>query len=580
MDGKIYFCYDSMNMHTQTFEQKKPALDEEFVRLLTESHSVSAAKVQTLREHSGQQQEQFERLLLSEGHITQEQCAKLKALAHGWHFVDLTREPISLDLLRLIPRAVSGTQAAVVFRKEGEGVHVALLHPERGSIRRLLQKKFGMSTKFFLATKNALKAVLERYDANFSDRFTDLIAHAEHIQQAEGGVDPVINIVNMILLHALRSNASDIHIEPTQHDALIRERIDGLLHTSAHLPKEVHARTVLRVKVMANLATDEHAVPQDGKLLYKHSDGKNVDVRVSVIPTTRGEKIVLRLLVTSNQTLPLEFLGLQKAERDLLQDEMKRSWGMILVTGPTGSGKTTSLYAVIRQLSSEQVNIATIEDPVEYDLPGANQIQVNEKAGLTFATGLRSIVRQDPNIILVGEIRDHETARIAVNSAMTGHLVLSTLHTNDASTAIPRLIDMGIEPFLISSTVNVVIAQRLVRMICVRCKESMEMDLHTLAQSLPAEIAKKLPAQYGKMRLYHGKGCDLCNGTGFRGRTGIFEILRMDDAIRSMSLKNASADVIRKAAEERGMRTMMDDGLARAIQGVTTLEEVLRVIRS
>lgn len=532
-----------------------------------------------LTEKSGGSQEEFERLLLREGSLTVDQVAVLKAFAHNWHFVNLDIEPVTTEVMQLVPQTVAETQGALVFKKDDDGVHIALLHPEHGAFRRLLEKKFHGQTHFSLATRQSLHNAIAKYDLSFDQRFTEIQNRAAKARTDDVKDEPIIALVDMLLQHALRSGASDIHIEPQAKDAIVRERVDGLLRTTVHIPKSVHAHMVLRLKIMANLATDEHAIPQDGKLSYL-GEGKKIDVRISMVPTTRGEKVVLRLLVGSDEVIPFESLGLGAKDQITLQNEMKRSWGMILVTGPTGSGKTTTLYTIMRQLQSDAINISTIEDPVEYELPGANQIQVNDKVGLTFANGLRSIVRQDPNIILVGEIRDHETASIAVDSAMTGHLVLSTLHTNDAPTAVPRLIDMGIEPFLIASTVNVVIAQRLVRKICVHCRESLDMTHETLTTICPADIIPKISTDGGSVRLYRGKGCNVCNGQGFKGRIGIYEIVLIDDEIRALILQRASADTIHKLVTDRGGKSMLDDGITKALQGITTLQDVLRVIRS
>ncbi len=554
-------------------------IDEQFQKLLVDSQRVTPERMQSLIEKSGGSQEEFEHLLLKEGSLTVDQAAVLKAFAHNWHFVNLDIEPVTTAVMQLLPQTVAQTQGALVFKQGDDGTHVALLHPERGAFRRLLQKKFRGGIHYSLATKQSLHNAIAKYDISFEERFTALQNRAAKGHSGDAKDEPVIALVDMMLQHALRSGASDVHIEPQAKEAIVRERVDGLLRTTAHIPKNVHAHMVLRLKVMANLATDEHAIPQDGKLSYI-GEGTKIDVRLSVVPTTRGEKVVLRLLVGSDEVLPLDALGLGLKDQEMLRSEMKRSWGMILVTGPTGSGKTTTLYTIMRQLQSEAINISTIEDPVEYELPGANQIQVNDKVGLTFASGLRSIVRQDPNIILVGEIRDHETASIAVDSAMTGHLVLSTLHTNDAPTAVPRLIDMGIEPFLIASTVNVVIAQRLVRKICIHCRESLDVNHETLASICPPDILPRINKDGSSVRLYRGKGCNVCHGSGFKGRIGIYEIVLIDTDIRALILQRASADTIHKLVQDRGGKSMLDDGITKALQGITTLQDVLRVIRS
>lgn len=532
-------------------------------------------------EERAQTDDDLARLLLREGYLTAEQLGQLQSQVRGWKFIDLRREPVKPETLTLLPRAVAEAEHAVVFRSEGKGVCVALADPTERPFTRLLRKRFGSHVEFFVAVEAAILTALASAEGGMEERFGQILQRAGREKSPKDEEDrSIVELVEILLLAAVRRGASDIHIEPQEESTIVRLRIDGLLHRTLTFPSAVHTRVILRIKVLSNLATDEHAVPQDGKLLWRTPDGSRVDVRVSIVPTIYGENVVLRLLVSEEQALPLESLGLLPLDRRILEEESKRTWGMILVTGPTGSGKTTTLYAVMRRLNREHVNISTIEDPVEYRLPGASQIQVHEKVGLVFATGLRSLVRQDPNIILVGEIRDRETAGIAVNAAMTGHLVLSTLHTNDAPTAMPRLVDMGVEPFLIASTVNVVIAQRLVRTICVRCRESIDVRREEFQGVIPTEELEKIFGDDAVVRLYRGKGCDLCGGSGFRGRTAIFEVLQMDEEIRRHVVARESADALRIAARAKGMTTMVDDGIAKVRQGLTTIEEVIRVIRS
>lgn len=525
-------------------------------------------------------EKELERLLLREGYLTTEQLGHIRARLSGLPFVDLRQEPLTPAILGLLPQPFAEAQKAISFRQEGGGVRIALLDAHSPPSLRLLRKRFGETLQFFIAVEPAFLAALTLYDTDVENRFSTLLARAQQQWKGTGEDRSIVELTDMLLRHAVRQGASDIHIEPQERETVVRLRVDGLLRHIVNFSSAIHERVLLRIKVLANLATDEHAVPQDGKILYRSPDGVRVDVRVSIVPTIHGGKAVLRLLVSEEQALPLESLGLCVRDRTVLEEESKRTWGMILVTGPTGSGKTTTLYALMRRLNREDVNVSTIEDPVEYRLPGANQIQVHEKVHLTFATGLRSLVRQDPNIILVGEIRDHDTASIAVNAAMTGHLVLSTLHTNDAPTAMPRLIDMGIEPFLIASTVNVIVAQRLVRKICARCREGYEVEKGHLAGKIPATDCDKLFGGNTSMRLYHGKGCALCQGSGFHGRMAIFEVLRMDEEMRRLVLACESADRLREAARTAGIPTMVDDGLEKAREGLTTIEEILRVIRS
>ena len=383
---------------------------------------------------------------------------------------------------------------------------------------------------------------------------------------------PIIKLVNLVLAQAIKDRASDIHIEPYATSLKIRYRIDGMLYNLLNLPRRIQSPLVSRIKIMAKLNIAEKRLPQDGRIEVKIGD-KNVDIRVSVIPTAFGERVVLRLLDKSQEILTLSDLGLDEAKVRQFDRLIKSPYGIVLVTGPTGSGKTTSLYAALSKINSPEINIITIEDPIEYQIEGIGQIQVNPKIDLTFATGLRSIVRQDPDVILVGEIRDRETAEIAIQSSLTGHLVFSTLHTNDAASAITRLIDMGTEPFLVASSVIAIVAQRLVRVLCPRCKEAYEPDPESLVD---AGIPRS--AVNGKT-LYRRKGCNACMNTGYRGRTGIFEIMIMDEGVKKLILKTSDSNQINDEAVRNGMSTLVQDGARKVLEGITTIEEVLRVTR-
>lgn len=380
-------------------------------------------------------------------------------------------------------------------------------------------------------------------------------------------------IIEEILTDAVSFRTSDIHFEPQEKEVIVRFRIDGVLHEAGRIPKEYYENIVNRLKVQARLRIDEHYAAQDGAIRFVR-DGHLIDARLSLIPTLDGEKIVLRLLADYMRSFALSDLGLLGDGQKLLEVSAKKPFGMILVTGPTGSGKTTTLYAVLRTLNNPEVNITTIEDPVEFKIPGINQIQVNQQTNLTFAKGLRSIVRQDPDIILVGEVRDQETAEIAVNAALTGHLLLSTFHANDASTAIPRLIDMGIEPFLLSSTLELIIAQRLVRRICESCRYSISVKTISLEKILPK--AKKYFSKES-ITLYKGKGCPKCSGTGYKGRIGIFEFINMNPELQELILKNPSSQQIWEVSEKNGAISLFEDGLEKVKNGLTTLDELLRV---
>ncbi|HPX18638.1 MAG TPA: type II secretion system ATPase GspE [Deltaproteobacteria bacterium] len=382
---------------------------------------------------------------------------------------------------------------------------------------------------------------------------------------------PIIRMVNRMMVQAFRERASDIHVEPYQTDVKVRYRIDGILHDVLTLPKRIHSAVVSRIKVMASLNIAEKRLPQDGRIGIKLGD-HSVDLRISIVPTVNGERVVMRILDKSSVLYGLEELGFYPDDLERIERLIKQEHGIILVTGPTGSGKTTSLYSMLSRINSPDKNILTIEDPIEYQLKGIGQIPVNTKVGLTFASGLRSIVRQDPDVILVGEIRDLETAEIAIQAALTGHLVFSTLHTNDSASAVTRLIDMGIEPFLVTSSVNAILAQRLVRKICPACKQEYFPEDESL---LEIGLSKEMLDKEGY--LYRGAGCSECIGTGYKGRTGIYEILFMSDAIRSTVLKTSDSNAIKQVAVGEGLHTLRQDGARKVEDGVTTIEEVLRV---
>lgn len=384
----------------------------------------------------------------------------------------------------------------------------------------------------------------------------------------------IVNLIDQLIKHAFAVHASDIHIDPLEKNIRVRFRVDGVLEDFYSLPKEIHSEIISRIKILSGLRTDEHYAPQDGRFRNIISDVGSVDIRVSIIPTYHGENVVFRLLSDNAEQFTLETLGFNASDQQKILHAIKNPSGMILVTGPTGSGKTTTLYTLIKMLNEKDVSIVTIEDPIEYAIDGIKQIQVNARTGLTFANGLRSILRQDPNIIMVGEIRDTETANISVNTALTGHLLLSTLHTNDAATTLPRLLDMKIEPFLVASTISIAIGQRLVRKICEDCKKEKNIsneEYNRLVETIPKGMLQKTK------KFFQGAGCDLCNNTGYRGRIVINEVLRADEEIRSAILRKCSASEIKQIAVKNGMTTMLLDGLHKALAGITTIEEILRV---
>lgn len=499
-------------------------------------------------------------------------------------FVDLRRENISDEFLNILPEAAARAQKAMVFKVEADKVMLASCEPNNYELIKMLERKTGKPVKPFYATPLTLKESLRLYKGDLSGRVGALTKKLSENSQEE---EKVVELVNLLLEYAYDNRASDIHIEPAEEAVVVRFRIDGLLHEVVRYPKHLHKRLVFRLKILSRLRTDEHDAAQDGRFDFKTDDAR-FNVRLSILPITNGENVVMRLLSESARRITLEELGLAGEDLEKIKRAAAKPHGMILAVGPTGSGKTTTLYAILQILNEPDVNITTIEDPVEYKLEGVHQTQVNAKKNLTFANGLRSIVRQDPDIILVGEIRDAETASIAVNAAMTGHLLLSTLHANDAATTFPRLIDMGIEPFLAASSVNVVVAQRLVRQICAHCKTSYHLTKEELElinrDPIFLAIFKRLSGKedLSELRLYHSvdKDCKSCAGTGYMGRLGVFEIMELTDDLHLLITQKAPAETIAKKAVELGMRPMIEDGVNKILQGFTTVEEVVRNIKS
>lgn len=497
--------------------------------------------------------------------------------------VDLQETNIPDETLQTINEDFARANKVIAYQQNNEELWVATANPADimmiESIRRQTNKKISLG----YATPRNVQEALLLYQKDATTIFKNIIDENVASAKSNTKVDPpIIKIVDTIIGYADQKKASDIHIEPLEDISLIRFRIDGMMTDIVRLPEEIHPRIVTRIKVMSKLRTDEHQAAQDGKIQWQSPEDNNftkekLDLRVSVVPSTDGEKVVMRLLSERSRQLSLEDLGFSPGDLEKVKEAYKKPHGMILSTGPTGSGKTTTMYTILKILNSREVNISTIEDPVEYDIEGITQIQVNKKTDLTFAKGLRSLVRQDPDIILVGEIRDTETAKIATNAAMTGHLVLSTLHTNDTTTTIPRLIDMEIEPFIISSTINVIVAQRLVRKIHMKCRKSVELEVGTLEKTFDKEFIQKTLGDKKTIRSYIGGGCPICHGTGYEGRIGVYEVLEITDKIRQAIIEKKDAATLRKIAIEEGMVSMAQDGFEKVKQGVTTIDEVVRV---
>ena len=508
--------------------------------------------------------------------------------------IDLKKEELKKEIVRLIPENLAESLRAIVYAREkdkkgDEYFMVAMEDPLNIQVISFLEKKLGGQIIAHLITPTNFKSALKQYRADISLEFNKIIQ--ENIEKATresgGAVSheqlaesiPVIAIFDTVLKYAAASNASDIHIEPEPKQVLIRYRIDGILRDIIDLPVAVAGALIARIKVMSRMAIDEHNKPQDGRFKFQYED-QSVSCRVSVMPVFYGEKAVIRLLVSSGRVFGLNELGFSEYNQKIIQENLSTTHGMILSTGPTGSGKTTTLYALLHLLNNPEVNICTIEDPIEYDIPRINQTQVNIKAGITFANGLRAFLRQNPDIMMVGEIRDGETADIAIQSALTGHLVLSTIHTNDAPSTVARLIDMGAEPFLLSTTLNLIIAQRLCRRIC----------LHCIASSpTPKDISELIGRQLRLVNpskepilpklIFKGQGCKQCSGSGYSRQIGIYEVLDITAEIRELVTNNASSDKIRAAGIKNGMKTMFEDGMVKVEAGLTSVEEVLKAIR-
>ncbi len=510
--------------------------------------------------------------------ITDEALGLLIANYIKAHFVTLAKESIPEEVFRIVPERIARKYKVVSFARDTNGIKLATANPGNSAVIEMIARKTWQKVTPYLATERDIDNTLQLYRKDLQKIINELLREEISSPSARFDNAPIAKIVDLLITYAYRDKASDIHIEPEEKDFLVRFRIDGILHDVLTLNKKMIERILTRIKVLSRLRTDEHLSAQDGKMRIRIDD-EDLSLRVSIIPIVDGEKVVLRLLSSHFRQFSLLDLGMNGEDLRKVNSALNKSYGMILSTGPTGSGKTTSIYAILKIINTREKNITTIEDPVEYRIEGVNQIQENEKANLTFANGLRSILRQDPNVIFVGEIRDSETAGIAINAALTGHLVVSTLHTNDAATALPRLIDMKIEPFLVASTVNVIVAQRLVRRICESCKIQKVVTRNDVLKNISEDvIGRHFPPQ-GDLTMYSGKGCKVCHFTGYAGRIGVFEVLEMTENIRKLILDKSDADVITHAAASEGMTTMLYDGLDKVARGLTTIEEVLRVTK-
>lgn len=562
---------------------------DKFKESLISQGLITAEEFDVLVAESARMNQDIGDVIVARGFITYDFLYNFLSTYYGTERAHLNIKGIDRSVLLLIDEKFAQERRVIAFAKDTDGtIEIAMEDPTDLVTIEYLEKKLGAQMRVYFATPQDLTEGFSLYSHELTEDFKKIIEDKvrlslEHKYEKEEEAArqlPVVEIVNNLISYASYLNASDMHIEAMESSVLVRFRIDGILHEIMSIPKDVLSAILARIKLLAALKVDEHQKPQDGRFRYELGQGV-VDIRVSIIPTLYGEKIVMRLLSGAQRPLSFAELGLAEDTIKIFEDNIKKTYGMILVTGPTGSGKSTTLYSVLNILNRPEVNIVTIEDPIEYNIKYINQIQINPLAGITFASGLRSILRQDPNVIMVGEIRDEETAEIAVQAALTGHIVLSSLHTNDALSTIPRLIDMKIPPFLVAAVVNMAIAQRLVRKICSDCIES---------YTVPEDFRKSMDAQIKTLNLavsvdipkvlYRGKGCKACNGIGYRGRMGIYEAFEVDDEIRAIISKgDVSMLELAEAAKKQGMVTMFEDGLRKAALGKTTIEEVLRVIR-
>ena len=581
---------------------------EKLKKFLIDSNLVSAKNLELAEVDTKETSRRLDEVLLRRNLVSEEMLAKAKAYVLGIAYIDLAKEKVEPEVLKIIPEPIARANNIVAFRKTGNNLEVAMLDPNDLQTIDFIKKKADLNILPRLTSRQSLEAVVRQYQRSLEDEFNTIIKdESSAVMQVVGSVSkdgqiksdvelervakelPVVKIVDTLIRHAILEGASDIHIEPEEKDVVVRYRVDGLLKDVMMLPRAVHDGVAARIKVLANLKLDEHRLPQDGRFKVE-GEGYKVSFRVSILPVYDGEKIVMRLLQEDAQGFTLESLCYSGKAIEVLNRVIRRPTGLVLSTGPTGSGKTTTLYTILDILNTPEVNISTVEDPIEYRIPRVNQTQVKPDIGFSFAQGLRTLVRQDPDIIMVGEIRDNETAALAINASLTGHLVVSTLHTNSAAGAIPRLMDMKIEPFLILSTLTAVVGQRLVRCLVPDSRTKYNLtkkELDSLGKEVDlAKIFKTLkdekiigPKDTWESITFYGPKETESTPKGYRGRVGIFEVLDITPKIKEIIMGVATSDDIQKVAEEEGMITMLEDGFIKAVQGITSIEEVLRASR-
>ena len=559
--------------------------------ILLSHNAITIDQVKHALEVQRQSKGRLGRVLVEMGAVTERQLARAIAQQWGLPYTELSEDGVNPEAARLIPAYLAQRHGVIAVDRKQDRLVVAMPDPSNVVAIDDIRLLTGLDVEIIIASPEDISRLQSKFQGLVQDVEELLKSQAQGpaveseilddptrteevtIERLRSMVEeaPIVRVVNQIIHQAVRAGASDIHMEPHRREVKVRFRVDGLLQDIMAPPKQIQAALISRVKILASLDIAERRLPQDGHI-HLRLEGKEYDLRVSTLPTVLGEKIVIRLLDQSSTKVSLNRIGMASELLTTWEGLISKPYGMLIVTGPTGSGKTTTLYTSLERINTPERNIVSVEDPVEYQIARLNQVQVNVRAGLTFASGLRSILRQDPDVVLIGEIRDRETAQIAVQAAMTGHLVLSTLHTNDAPGAATRLADMGIEPFLITGSLIGVLAQRLIRVVCANCKE---------AYSPPPDALRRLgldPAEHGGIKLHRGRGCDSCRGTGYRGRLGVFELMVLNDRLRGLILSGTSSDQLRAAAQEEGMRMLREDGVQKVLEGVTTVEELLRVV--
>lgn len=557
--------------------------DDQLSKLLLEASKLDQEALKKAEDFATQNKVNLYQAITQLELVADADIGELVAKVYKLPFVVLTKTSILPELINIIPERIAKKEKAIVFGRTDTEVKIALNDPNNTSVIRIIEKKTGLKANIYYATENDIDHIIALYRQDLQNKFEELLREGLGSKVAADEITdpPIEKILHLLIVSSYEQKASDIHIEPKENESLVRFRIDGILYDSLRIPIKLHDRIVTRIKVLSNLRTDEHLAAQDGKMKIA-LEAENLDLRVSILPIAGGEKVVLRLLSSKSRSFSLSDLGMSEEDLKKLETSFSKPNGMILSTGPTGSGKTTSIYAILKVINTRDKNITSVEDPVEYEIIGVNQIQVNPKTNLSFANGLRSVLRQDPDYIFVGEIRDNETAGIAVNAALTGHLVFTTLHTNDAPSAIPRLMDMEVEPFLVASTVNLVLAQRLVRKNCDNCAQEFKISVKQLEEYFSPELVKEYFPDSNKQKeitLSRSKGCRKCNFSGYSGRIGIFELLEVTKGIRKLINAREDADVIREQALKEGMISMQSDGLKKIAQGLTSIEEILRATK-